>query len=125
MTVEYTAYSAHQIGFDLKILRSTFMPRKRIASPLQEDEAQLFKKPNTADSGIIIWSPSTGRIALEVVLLRKVFATGDQSDIESDTMDVCSTTNNCPCGYLHGPGLDPNHDLAAVGFSANLMRGPS
>lgn len=41
-----------------------------------------------------------------------------------DAMDTEVTPAECPCGHLHGPGVLHGHDVAAVGFSSNLMRGP-
>ncbi|OBA23948.1 hypothetical protein METBIDRAFT_30307 [Metschnikowia bicuspidata var. bicuspidata NRRL YB-4993] len=54
---------------------------------------------------------------------------------ESDTMEICepktkksimvnSDAGSCPCGYLHGPGISHIHDITAVGFSSNMLRGP-
>lgn len=43
---------------------------------------------------------------------------------EFDAMDLRVELHDCPCGYLHGPGGEHFHDLGAVGFSANVMRGP-
>lgn len=39
-------------------------------------------------------------------------------------MDVTVTAGECPCGYLHGPGMLHYHDISAVGLSSNMMRGP-
>lgn len=41
------------------------------------------------------------------------------NDIDMDPQEHI----DCPCGYLHGPGSG-THDISAVGFSANMMRGP-
>lgn len=43
---------------------------------------------------------------------------------DTDSMDLCVELHDCPCGYLHGPGNKHFHDVGAVGFSANVMRGP-
>lgn len=43
---------------------------------------------------------------------------------ENDNMDTEITQEECPCGYLHGPGFGHCHDISAVGFSPNIMRGP-
>lgn len=42
----------------------------------------------------------------------------------TDDMDTEMTPNECPCGHLHGPGVGHFHDISAVGFSADVMRGP-
>lgn len=42
----------------------------------------------------------------------------------TDAMDTEVTACECPCGYLHGPGVHNYHDIAAVGFSADVMKGP-
>lgn len=44
---------------------------------------------------------------------------------DDDTIDTSITANECPCGFLHGPGMDHNHDITAVGMSSNMMRGPA
>lgn len=46
-------------------------------------------------------------------------------DEEDSKMDTSMTATECPCGYLHGPGDNNNHDFTAVGLSSNMMRGPS
>lgn len=42
----------------------------------------------------------------------------------SDAMDTSVSAHQCPCGYLHGPDMPESHDISAVGFSSNMMRGP-
>lgn len=42
----------------------------------------------------------------------------------SDDMDTTMMSQQCPCGYLHGPDSLESHDISAVGFSNNMMRGP-
>lgn len=44
---------------------------------------------------------------------------------EDDNIDTSITATECPCGFLHGPGMDHNHDITAVGMSSNMMRGPA
>lgn len=46
------------------------------------------------------------------------------NETPDDKMDLEVTPSDCPCGYMHGPGENHNHDVSAVGFSANVMRGP-
>lgn len=41
-----------------------------------------------------------------------------------DDMDIDTSEVQCPCGHLHGLGEFFSHDISAVGFSSNLMRGP-
>lgn len=48
-------------------------------------------------------------------------STNDSTD---DNMDTSISPFECPCGYLHGPGSDHFHDISAVGFSADVMKGP-
>lgn len=55
----------------------------------------------------------------------------DSRNEDIENMDVDSVTaysqpvnDDCPCGYLHGPG-DQHHDITAVGLaSVPLLRGP-
>lgn len=43
----------------------------------------------------------------------------------SDTMEVDSTSDLCPCGYFHGPDQGTHHDIMAVGLAREpLLRGP-
>lgn len=64
------------------------------------------------------------RRKLEPPVLPKSRDTTFESASE-DRMDTDISANECPCGYLHGPGEDHGHDITAVGLSSNLMRGPA
>lgn len=45
--------------------------------------------------------------------------------LHSDTMEVDSTSDLCPCGYFHGPDQGTHHDIMAVGLAREpLLRGP-
>lgn len=48
----------------------------------------------------------------------------EATEICSDDMDTRVTPQECPCGHLHGPGEAHFHDISAVGFSHDVMRGP-
>lgn len=45
-------------------------------------------------------------------------------ETSNDAMDTKILASECPCGYLHGPGFNHYHDISAVGFSVDVMRGP-
>lgn len=48
--------------------------------------------------------------------------TNPPTEAEAEAMEI--DTVDCPCGYLHGPGVHNHNDIAAVGFSVDVMRGP-
>lgn len=54
--------------------------------------------------------------------------TNESSDIameDASTTNVSSVSEDCPCGFFHGPGQGDHHDIKAVGFAEiPLMRGP-
>lgn len=72
---------------------------------------------NSALSDIALFGVPTGTVANTAL-------PSTPSDTMGDDMDTREMSQQCPCGHLHGANSHEPHDISAVGFSTNLMRGP-
>lgn len=82
-----------------------------------EPKRRKLVSAGTAEAVVITGTGTEVRLDGTITPLQTIETTNDRMDTEVSPRE-------CPCGYLHGPGFDHYHDISAVGFSVDVMRGP-